>query len=265
MAIGPDNNLYVSIGDVDGSFRDIGSETKAQNYEDGPSPDGRAGILRITQDGAPVGKGILGNTPLLNLYYAYGIKNSFGFDFDPITGKMWDSENGPTFGDEINLVEPGFNSGWVKVQGIWRTDADPSEEPEKAGIAINGSLDLVDFGGNGKYRSPEFTWNNTVAPTAVRFLTTDKLGQKYENDMFVADVKYGNIYHFKLAGNRASLILNGSLADKVASGEDSTEQIEFASGFGGITDLQVGPDGYLYVLVFDREDGRIYRISPISS
>lgn len=265
MAIGPDNNLYVSIGDVDGSFRIIGSGTKAQNYEDGPSPDGRAGILRITQDGGPVGKGILGNTPLLNLYYAYGIKNSFGFDFDPITGKMWDSENGPTFGDEINLVEPGFNSGWIKVQGIWKTDADPGEEPDKAGIAVNGSLDLVDFGGKGKYRSPEFTWSNTVAPTAVRFLTTDKLGQKYENDMFIADVKYGNIYHFKLAGNRTSLILNGSLADKVATGEDSTEQIEFASGFGGITDLQVGPDGYLYVLVFDREDGRIYRISPVSS
>ena len=265
MAIGPDNNLYVSIGDVDGSFRDISSETKAQNYEDGPSPDGRAGILRITQDGSPVGKGILGNTPLLNLYYAYGIKNSFGFDFDPITGKMWDTENGPTFGDEINLVEPGFNSGWVKVQGIWRTDADPGEEPEKGGIALNGSLDLVDFGGKGKYRSPEFTWSNTVAPTAVRFLTTDKLGEKYENDMFVADVKYGNIYHFKLDDDRGSIILNGTLADKVASGEDGTEQIEFASGFGGITDLQIGPDGYLYVLVFDRDDGRIYRISPISS
>ena len=51
MAIGPDNNLYVSIGDVDGSFKDIGSGTKAQNYEDGPSPDRRAGILRIIQDG----------------------------------------------------------------------------------------------------------------------------------------------------------------------------------------------------------------------
>ena len=264
MAIGPDNNLYVSIGDVDGSFRDIGSGTKAQNYEDGPSPDGRAGILRITQDGSPVGKGILGNTPLLNLYYAYGIKNSFGFDFDPITGKMWDTENGPTFGDEINLVEPGFNSGWVKVQGIWRTDADPGEEPEKGGIALNGSLDLVDFGGKGKYRSPEFTWSNTVAPTAVRFLTTDKLGQKYENDMFVADVKYGNIYHFKLNRDRTAFVLNESLADKVASGEDNTEQIEFASGFGGITDLQIGPDGNLYVLVFDKEDGKIYRISPVS-
>ena len=133
MAIGPDDNLYVSIGDVDGSFKGIGTETKAQNYEDGPAPDGRAGILRITQNGIPVGDGILGNTPVLNLYYAYGIKNSFGFDFDPITGKMWDTENGPTFGDEINVVEPGFNSGWVKVQGIWKMDVDPSRGTRKGG------------------------------------------------------------------------------------------------------------------------------------
>ncbi len=264
MTIGPDNNLYVSIGDVDGSFKNINSETKAQNYEDGPAPDGRAGILRITQDGKPIGDGILGSIPMVNLYYAYGIKNSFGFDFDPVTKKMWESENGPTFGDEINLVEPGFNSGWVKVQGIWRTDIDLGEEPEKGAVATEGSLDLVDFGGKGKYSAPEFTWSNTVAPTALIFLTTDKLGQEYKNDIFVSDIKYGNIYHFKLNKDRTGFILNESLADKVATGEDNTEQIEFASGFGGITDMRVGPDGYLYVLVFDREDGRIFKIVPRS-
>jgi aldose sugar dehydrogenase len=265
MAIGPDDNLYVSIGDVDGSFKGIGTETKAQNYEDGPAPDGRAGILRITQNGLPVGEGILGNTPVLNLYYAYGIKNSFGFDFDPITGKVWDTENGPTFGDEINVVEPGFNSGWVKVQGIWKMDVDPLEEPEKGEIATNGSLDLVDFGGKGRYSSPEFTWSNTVGPTALRFFSSDKLGEQYKNDIFVGDIKYGNIYHFKLNKDRTGFILNGALADKVASGEDGTEQIEFAEGFGGITDLEIGPDGYLYVLIYDSEDGRIYRISPVTS
>jgi aldose sugar dehydrogenase len=265
MAIGPDDNLYVSIGDVDGSFRGIGTGTKAQNYEDGPAPDGRGGILRITQNGLTVGEGILGNTPILNLYYAYGIKNSFGFDFDPITGKMWDTENGPTFGDEINVVEPGFNSGWVKVQGIWKMDVDPLEEPEKGEIATNGSLDLVDFGGKGRYSSPEFTWSNTVGPTALRFFSSDKLGEKYKNDIFVGDIKYGNIYHFKLNKDRTGFILNGALSDKVASGEDGTEQIEFAEGFGGITDLEIGPDGHLYVLIYDSEDGRIYRISPITS
>jgi aldose sugar dehydrogenase len=112
--IGPDNNLYVPIGDVDGTGMGEAFETKAQNYVDGVEPDGRGGILRITQDGQPVGGdgGILGNTHTLNLYYAYGIRNSFGFDFDPVTGNIWDTENGssggPGEGDEINLVEPGF-------------------------------------------------------------------------------------------------------------------------------------------------------------
>ncbi len=117
LSIGTDNNLYIAIGDVGGSFVGTDSETKAQNYMNGSEPDGRAGIIRITQDGKPVSSGIIGSAPILNTYYAYGIKNIFGFDFDPVTGKMWDTENGPTFGDEINLVEPGFNSGWAKVQG----------------------------------------------------------------------------------------------------------------------------------------------------
>ncbi|HTH21929.1 MAG TPA: PQQ-dependent sugar dehydrogenase, partial [Nitrososphaeraceae archaeon] len=119
ITIGPDNNLYIAIGDVGGSFVAKDSETKAQNYVNGSEPDGRSAIIRITQDGNPVDNGIIGSVPTSNLYYAYGIKNSFGIDFDPVTGKLWDTENGPTFGDEINLVDPGFNSGWAKVQGIW--------------------------------------------------------------------------------------------------------------------------------------------------
>jgi aldose sugar dehydrogenase len=73
VMIGPDSNVYVIIGDVDGH------ETLAQNQESGEEPDGTSGILRVTQDGQPVGidgdgdDGILGNTHPLNLYYAYGI------------------------------------------------------------------------------------------------------------------------------------------------------------------------------------------------
>src|SRR5829696_8546173 len=118
IMIGPDDNLYVPIGDVDGTYTGGPGETKAQNYVDGVEPDGRSGILRITQDGQPVGIGILDNSYPLNLYYAYGIRNSFGFDFDPVTGNIWDTENGPGNSDEINLVEPGFNSGWREVQGM---------------------------------------------------------------------------------------------------------------------------------------------------
>ena len=93
--------------------------TQAQNVVDGPPVDGTGGIIRITQDSQEVAYNPLGSAYPQNFYYAYGIRNSFGMDFDPLTGNLWDTENGPNYGDEINLVEPGFNSGWAQVQGFW--------------------------------------------------------------------------------------------------------------------------------------------------
>ena len=116
LVIGPDNNLYLVIGDL--SF----TNSQISNVDKGIQADGRGGILRITQDGEVVEPTILGNQHPLDMYYAYGIRNSFGIDFDPETDNLWDTENGEDYGDEINLVEPGFNSGWVKVQGKWEAD-----------------------------------------------------------------------------------------------------------------------------------------------
>jgi glucose/arabinose dehydrogenase len=262
IMIGPDNNLYVPIGDVDGTGMGETFETKAQNYVDGVEPDGRSGILRITQDGNPVGGGvsssssssnsILGNTHPLNLYYAYGIRNSFGFDFDPITGSIWDTENGPGNSDEINLVEPGFNSGWQEIQGMAsNTDDDDGFDLEE---------DIVDFEGKGKYSDPELVWMDTEGPTAAKFLNSDKLGIQYVNDMFVGDVHNGWIYHFDLNEYRTDLILEGPLADKIANTPEEMQETIFGEGFGGITDLEVGPDGYLYVVSIGQ--GAIYRIVP---
>jgi glucose/arabinose dehydrogenase len=254
VRIGPDNNVYVIIGDVDGH------ETLAQNQESGEEPDGTSGILRVTQDGRPVGidgdgdDGILGNTHPLNLYYAYGIRNSFGFDFDPVTGNIWDTENGPGYGDEINLVEPGFNSGWSEITGFPSSSTADTDDfdPEE---------DIVSFDGKGKYSDPEFEWTVTLGPTAVKFLNSDKLGAEYVNDMFVSDVVTGRIYHFDLNEDRTELVLEGPLADKVAETRDTgIEDIVFAEGFGGITDLEVGPDGYLYIVSLGH--GAIYRILP---
>jgi aldose sugar dehydrogenase len=250
IIIGPDNNLYVPVGDIDGSFKEEETETQAQNYNDGVEPDGRSGILRITQDGQPVGEGILGNSIPLKLYYAYGIRNSFGLAFDPVTGKLWATENGPEDDDEINLVEPGFNSGWVQVHGLARLtpEFDPSE--------------LVDFDKKGHYRDPELVWQNTAGPTAVLFMTSDKLGSQYVNDMFVADVHHGSIYHFKLNADRTHLALPPQLDDKVISNStaDVLDEIIFGENFGGITDLKIGPDGYLYVVSVGI--GKIFRIAP---
>jgi aldose sugar dehydrogenase len=248
IKVGPDKNLYVVIGDLDG-FVNKSSSTRAQNFKNGSNPDGRAGILRITQDGDAVENGILGNEFPMNLYYAYGIRNSFGIDFDPITGNLWDTENGPEYGDEINLVNPGFNSGWNTVQGIWKPiePKDPNLD-FVAGDKLVYPKNLVDFGGKGKYSDPEFIWNDSVGVTDIKFFASDKLGKNYENDLFVASYNLGVIFHFDLNVDRTELKLNGQLKDKIADNNKELEDIIFLKGLGGIVDMEIGPDGYLYVL-----------------
>ena len=251
IMIGPDNNIYAIIGDVGGH------RNQAQNQESGGEPDGTSGILRITQDGIPLTNTPLGDKVPINLYYSYGLRNSFGFDFDPITGKLWNTENGNDFGDEINLVEAGFNSGWNKVQGIWTLDGD---EDIAEVSSLNPKNGLVDFGGKGKYSSPEFTWHESLGPSAIKFLNSDRLGKQYENDIFVGDIDKGSLYHFDLNKDRTELVLDGPLADKLADTDDENEGIIFGQGFGAITDIEIGPDGYLYVVGFQ---GTIYRIAPL--
>jgi len=250
IEIGPDQNVYVPVGDIDGSFVAGFAATKTQNFDDGVTADGRSGILRITQDGEPVGDGILGDSMPLRLYYAYGIRNSFGLDFDPITGFLWDTENGPHEGDEINLVHPGFNSGWQQIYGF-------SSSLKK--FDIN---ELVTFDGRGKYEEPKVVWAKSTGLTSIIFLDSDKLGAEYKDDIFVGDVHNGRIYHFKLNNERNDLLLPQTLIGKFIQNPPNpgAEEIVFGDGFSGVADLTVGPDGYLYVVSIGQ--GKVYRILP---
>jgi aldose sugar dehydrogenase len=263
VLIGPDNNVYLGIGDVGGH------RGQSENYPNGTAPDGTSGILRVTQDGQIVDNPPLGDTMPLALYYAYGMRNTFGMDFDPLTGDLWDTENGNTFGDEINLVKPGFNSGWSQVAGIWEVAAGSKPGPAIGADSNNPPKDLITFDGKGVYRAPEFTWLQTIAPTALKFFNSDRLGKQYENTIFMGDVDYGRLYNFKLNEDRTGLAIpsnDGPLTDKVANTPDEmTKQagVTIGHGFGVITDMQVGPyDGYLYILTLQ---GSLFRITPSSS
>ena len=257
VTVGPDNHVYLVVGNLLASASErFEGNSLDQNIENGNAPDGRGGILTVTQDGDLVnGGGILGDEPPLDLYYAYGIRNSFGLTFDPVSGHLWDTENGGAY-DEINLVEPGFNSGWEKVNG-------------KASLLEDFDQDeLVDFGGKGKYSDPEFSWASNsdfrTAPTSIVFFDSDKFGEQYKDGVFVGDVR-GNIYHFNVDKDRTDLLLNGPLADEVANDFSEIEDLIFARFPGVITDMKVGPDGYLYILLYQvlgQEDGELYRIVP---
>ena len=273
IIIGPDDNLYFTIGDVNNY-----QHSKITNTNNSIKPDGRAGILRMTQNGDVVKDDFtLGKEHPLNKYFAYGIRNSLGIDFDPVTGNLWDSEIGPAYGEEINLVKPGFNSGWGIIQGFW--------EPHVTSYDLmRGSFtlipkDLVFFNDKTKYSPPELTHVNPNAFTAIKFLDSNKLGEKYKNTLLVGEFNTGKLYNFKLNQNRTGLLLQGPLIDKVADTDKELDTVVLAEGFGGIVDIQVGPDGYLYVLslyyggadcVNDKDcyyslrtPGTIFRIVPI--
>ena len=254
VVVGPDNNVYLGVGEVGGH------RTLAQNNVNGSAADGTSGILRLTQNSQVVDDGdpIFGENLPLSIYYAMGIRNSFGMDFDPLTGNLWDTENGPIGADEINLVEPGFNSGWALIQG------DESDNIMDNGASEN---DLVELG-EGQYSDPEFVWEFPIGVTALKFLNSGKLGNEYANNMFVGDINNGLLYRFTLNEDRDEIFINDTYVGNIELLEDNEVDetpenavITFGQGFGGITDIQVGPDGYLYVLSFT---GDIYRILPTS-
>ncbi|MDW0150845.1 MAG: PQQ-dependent sugar dehydrogenase [Nitrososphaeraceae archaeon] len=268
VKVGPDHNVYVTVGDF--TCTDCPPfETLAENFENSIPPDGRAGILRMSPDGEPIDNGIIGKESPLNLYFAYGVRNSFGIDFDPLTGYLWDTENGPDYGDEINLVEPGFNSGALKIFGKSESNSNSNYEFDNVVQSSSAGPDgLVTFNGTGRYSEPELSWQETVAPTSVAFLDSNTLGNNYRNDMFVSTAGGGKIYNFDLSQDRKQLALKNELSDKVVDSNVEEDSITFAEGFTMITDLEVNPyDGSLYVVSpvdGDSAAGSVYKIVSTS-
>jgi glucose/arabinose dehydrogenase len=256
ISLGPrDGYIYAGIGDVSsgGGMLD--------NQRPGRPPDDKSVILRVDRDtGTPAQDNpfyenyIGGDMEKLQRYFAYGIRNSFGMDFEPITGKLWITENGEHAYDEINIVEPGFNSGWHKIMGpIGRSN-------------MTVENDLVIFDG-AKYQDPVFSWYAPVGVTDIEFFNSTKLGEKYYGNLFVGDINNGNLYLFQVNEDRTGLTFHDPrLLDLVADpvkeegGQDSElSSLIFGEGFGRITDIETGPDGLLYILSY--EDGKIYRIT----
>ncbi len=262
MIIGPrDHQLYVTIGGLNSP------DTVMQNYNYGKKSSYSSVILRVNPlTGLPsAGNPFLNNNTAgssitdiagLNYLYVYGVRNSFGLAFDPLTGYLWDTENGESTYDEINLVEPGFNSGWDKIMGPISRNNDT--------IAKSRLVDLPES----YYSDPKFGWRTPIGVTAIEFFNSSKFGIKYENNIFIGDINRGNIYYFEVNNpNRTDLNLNdvhhSGLVDRVADNKNESLENLFATNFQGrITDIKTGPDGNLYVLTYF--DGKIYKIMPNS-
>ena len=232
MVAGPDGQIYAVIGDT-GKYGPLQNKRLQDIYPPGTLDYmDTSVILRVDPPGP---------------YLAVGIRNSFGLAFDPVTGMMWATENGDDDSDEINLIPDGFNSGWQAVMGM-------ATEEKLARLVGYGEYE---------YGDPKFTWHNTVAPTGIAFGNFVQTNA-YDDSVFVGDCNYGRLYMFELNPERDGFEFSSpGLWDTVADGDDSLDDIIVGEGFGCITNIRTGPDGYVYVASYSHD--AVYRILPSAS
>ncbi|MDP9492526.1 MAG: PQQ-dependent sugar dehydrogenase [Actinomycetota bacterium] len=311
LRFGPDKKLYVVQGDT-------GRRGQLQNLVNGPFgpgiPDDQFGgpepddahltghILRLNDDGtaphsnpffragARMGGQVGANVQKL---FAYGLRNSFGMAFDPVSGDLWEQENGDDSFSEINRATPGFNSGWAQIMGpperihqfkeiettVTPVPPDPFAAtyfglqqirwlPTNIADSPSEALSRLFMLPGSHYSAPEFSWKYEVAPAGIGFLDSKSLGRKYKNDLFAGAARVflegGALFRFELSGNRRSFKLRDPrLQDRVADNRHKweiteSETILFGRNFGIGTDVQTGPNGNLFVVSLT--DGAVYEI-----
>jgi glucose/arabinose dehydrogenase len=300
LAFGPDRKLYVIFGDNGrrGQLQNLAAGPTPPTADDqfgGPEPDDAhltGVVLRLNDDGsAPSDNPFFaagasrGGEVGANIQkiFAYGVRNSFGMAFDPISGKLWDQQNGDDSFDELNLVEPGTNGGWVQVMGpvsrlsqykqiettfgaqnLQQLRWPPTNIADTPAQALSRLFVLP----GSHYSDPEFAWKWAVPPAAVGFVKGRGLGAQFEGDLFVGAATPltvgGYLFHFNLTGNRRQIAVDDPrLEDRVADNNaknDLTESESLLIGrdFGVTTDIQTGPNGNLFVVSVS--NGAIYEI-----
>ena len=220
VAFGRDGMLYVT--------------TAGNGGQDGNVQGGK--VLRFKDDGTvPPDNPFVGKAGYKPEVYTLGHRSSLGLAVHPGTGQMWQHENGPNGGDEINILKPGANYGWPLVsygrtyQGAWQG---------KTGAGHEG------------FEQPIVLWIPSIAASGMEFYTGDKL-PKWKGDVFVGALRTGEIPG---TGHLERILFN----EKMEEMRRESLLVELRQR---IRDVKQGPDGLLYV-VTDQNPGAILRIEP---
>lgn len=219
IAFGTDGMLYFS--------------TTGKDPQDPNTLGGK--VLRLRDDGSvPPDNPFVGQAGKRPEVYTLGHRSALGLAVNPATGEMWENENGPNGGDEINILKPGANYGWPLVsygrtyQGPWQ-------------VAPPGHMG---------FEAPVVIWNPAIAVSGMAFYTGDKF-PKWKGDAFVGSLREGEIPG---TGHLERILFNDKMEElrREALLRDLRQRIR---------EVRQGPDGLLYLLTDDKE-GAVLRIEP---
>jgi aldose sugar dehydrogenase len=258
QAQGPNHNGGPLVFGRDGKLYGVTGDLNRSGIEQNVSTTNSAltgGVYRLNTDATiPTDNPFQANANAgVRPWYAYGVRNSFGIAVDPhptLGGNLWITENGPNVYDEINLVPAGTNSGWSQIMG---PDARDTQ---------NAPGDLVMLPG-ASYQDPKFSIQNPVGIAALGFLHGSSLGAGYDNAVIYGSANQPTLQLLRLNASRDGFVLAGDLADGVLDPGDTpgTSLTQFGNDFGIVTDIQIGPDGALYVTSIG--NNAVYRIAPV--
>ncbi len=217
IAFGRDGLLYIATS---------GGDAQDHNTTAGK-------VLRLNEDGTiPTGNPFVGQEGWNPAIYSLGHRSSLGLAVHPQTGELWQSENGPNGGDELNIIKAGKNYGWPLVSygrsypGPWQAKL-PTHE---------------------NYEPPVVYWTPAIAVSGFAFYTGDKL-PKWKGDVFVGSLRTGEIPG---TGHLDRVLFNEKM-------EELRRESLLVDLRQRVRDVKQSPDGYLYVLT-DEDDGAVLRI-----
>ena len=220
LAWGPDGMLYMTTGASNGNAAQELTSLRGK-------------ILRLREDGTPApGNPFAGRPGAKAEIFSLGHRNSLGLAFNPVTGDLWNNENGPYGGDEINIIKAGGNYGWPKVS-FGRDYSGPRIESFGEGMI-----------------GPIVFWAPSIAPSGMAFYTGDRFPE-WKNNVLVGAMLGGAVQG---VGHLERLVFNQNW-------DETSRQSLLTDLKQRIRDVRQGPDGLIYVLT-DEDNGALLRLEP---
>jgi len=299
LRFGPDGKLFILMGDNGrrGFLQNVTSGgTVPDDQYGGPEPDNAhltGFILRLNDGGTTPADNPFYNATTnltgeaaanIKKLYTYGVRNGFGLAFDPLSGNLWDQENGDDAFDEMNRVTAGSNNGWVQMMGPMSRVAQFKQiestygagnlqqlrwPPSLIADTPQDALSRLYMLPGAHYNEPEFSWKYPTPAAPLGFVQGRGLGPQFEGDMFVGAARTfldgGFLFRFKLTSDRLHFAFTDPrLTDLVADNLDKfditeSESLLIGKDFGITTDIETGPNGDLYVV--SNTNSSVYEIS----